>query len=112
MSIDDEFRRIVRQELRPILERLGMLQEAPETLSVASAAGLAECDPKTILARIKSGELRGFRPPGARAYRIRKDDFNVWLSGSRPSAAPDPDTFAEQVLRRGLSGQTKRGRQR
>jgi excisionase family DNA binding protein len=51
-------------------------------LTVADAAALAKCSPKTIYRAIKSGALVASGIGRGRAYRITQANFWRWMDGS------------------------------
>ena len=55
-------------------------------LTVAEAAALAKCSPKTIYRAIKSGGLVASGIGRGRAYRITQANFWRWMDGRSCSA--------------------------
>ena len=59
-------------------------------LTVAEAAALAKCSPKTIYRAIKSGALVASGIGRGRAYRITQANFWRWMDGSVVQREPQP----------------------
>jgi len=105
-SLDELFRTLVREELRPfvhmlhdLLERLGRAPHASdEFVSVAKAAEIAQVGESTLRAWIKSGRLRAGR--AGRLVRIRRADLSALITNSRQEKRHDPEAEAAKILER------------
>lgn len=58
-------------------------------LSVKDVAAALGLNPDTIYMAVRSGELRAFRPPGVRSWRISEADVRVWLGRGENSRVLD-----------------------
>jgi len=72
-----------------------------QAYTVSEVAKLSGFTKDTIAGHIAGGNLRAYKPRGAREWRIRRADFHAWLTdaGER-SDSLDPDQVAEEMLRR------------
>lgn len=108
-SLEELFRTLVHEELRPfvhmlhdLLERLGRAAHASdEFLSVAKAAEIAQVGESTLRAWIKSGRLRAGR--AGRLVRIRRADLSALITDSRQEKRLDPEAEAAKILERNRS---------
>jgi len=105
-SLEELFRTLVHEELRPfvhmlhdLLERLGRAAQASyEFLSVAKAAKIAQVGESTLRAWIKSGRLRAGR--AGRLVRIRRADLSALITESPQEKRLDPEAEAAKILER------------
>lgn len=104
-SIEDVFRRIVREENERLEQRLraqfGSGAAEDELLTPEEAAAVAKVSPATLRRWTSS---RGLRKCGSgRAVRIRRGDLVAFLSGGRtlaPAARQTAEDRADEILGR------------
>ncbi len=79
-------REVVREELKRLeleLESQGAPRPGPERLlTVEDIAALCNVGPKTVQRWIAKGLLRAMRSPGMREYRVRREDYDSFVSGA------------------------------
>jgi excisionase family DNA binding protein len=79
-------REVVREELKRLesaLEVQGAPRAGPERLlTVEEVAALCNVGPKTVQRWISKGLLRAMRSPGMREYRVRREDYDLFVSGA------------------------------
>ena len=94
MGIEADIRSLAREAAREVvreeLERLARSKESesppragPERLlRVEDVASLCNVGPKTVQRWIAKGLLRAMRGPGMREYRVRREDYDSFVSGA------------------------------
>jgi excisionase family DNA binding protein len=107
LTLEELFRAIVRDELRPfvdmihgLVERLGRAAAGGEEfLSVSEAATVAHVGKSTIRGWIREGRLRAGR--AGRLPRIRRTDLTALITAPVSEARPnDPEVQAARILER------------
>lgn len=105
MSIEDDIRRVVREEVRAAVREaladVGKALTPPVDdgyLSVEKAAELAEVHPDTIRAWIKAGRL--VRHQAGRELRVRRSELHAFLACEKASERATPEAEAAGILAR------------
>lgn len=60
-----------------------------QLMSVADVAAMVGCSPRSVRRAIAAGRLLAVQPTGPTGrYKVRRDDYENWLTGSEVKAPP------------------------
>jgi excisionase family DNA binding protein len=82
LAIRDELPALLREHLKPLVERAAPGPERGEALSTIRAARYADVSPATVRAWVASGQLRAQR--AGRVLKVRRGDLDAFLARSEP----------------------------
>jgi excisionase family DNA binding protein len=82
LALRDELPAIIREHLKPLLERQERSAERGEALSTVAVASYAGVSPATVREWVSSGQLRAQR--AGRLLRVRRSDLDAFLARSSP----------------------------
>jgi excisionase family DNA binding protein len=82
LAIRDELPSLLREHLKPLVERAAPGPDRGEALSTVIAARYANVSPATVRAWVASGQLRAQR--AGRVLKVRRADLDAFLARSAP----------------------------
>ena len=58
-----------------------------EVLDMRQAAAILRCSPATVRARLRAGQIGGWKEPGSLGWRTTRADLNEYVNGQRVTGA-------------------------